>query len=715
MIICRYKVCEYGLNDEIGNYITYNYGYDSTTIIDNKNRINTYCFNVNGSAVSMSSLSENDKISEGYGKTNTFYTYGGKKENRLLDTTSLVRYSKNYITDSSFENETLDFVNYNNTTNILYEGNTGGKSLKIHTLSDNGGESDLEFNVPKGETYTFSAYLKEGVCFLELHYSDVDGNTQKQSVKVPYTTDFTRYDLTIEYPENATSNLLLKILTPYKGEIIIDDLQLEKGYVANYYNLIENGDFENGLDGYTISSTSQIDGYNIPTDEIVTLESNEKALKLKSDPYVEKILQKTINISGLANDTYNLSFWYKNLGLETSYQTSMYGNYNFALINFHYTEEVEGTEPYIAKLYTNSNKWQFYSSNFTAIADYDKITITLMDLNNANEIYLTCLSLFKDLSNTAFNYDDNGNLITIYDKKNNETIFNYDNKNQLVNSFSPIGNIVNYEYDNNINDKLIGGFTDSGISNTVVYDENNNPIKTLTKNVKIDLTKDFNNCYIRGKGTNKYLDVNLQNLKLNIKENECSRANWIIEKENDYYRIKHSTIQKYITFSRNDIYLTSSLDNSSLFELEKCKNGAYVFKLYNSFNYVSVLNDEIIIKTLTELDNINNNYYIQFYLEDSTHNDYIINEAIYSDSGKTITKKVDSLFNEMTYDINENNNLLNSMSDSLGNTINYIYDDKERIIKTLRDNVGVEYKYNFNNKLSKIIKNMNIILNMIIF
>lgn len=624
-----YKVCKYGLNDEIGNYITYNYGYDSTTIIDNKNRINTYCFNVNGSAVSMSSLSENDKISEGYGKTNTFYTYGGKKENRLLDTTSLVRYSKNYIIDSSFENETLDFVNYNNTTNILYEGNTGGKSLKIHTSSDNGGESDLEFNVPKGETYTFSAYLKEGVCFLELHYSDVDGNTQKQSVKVPYTTDFTRYDLTIEYPENATSNLLLKILTPYKGEIIIDDLQLEKGYVANYYNLIENGDFENGLDGYTISSTSQIDGYNIPTDEIVTLESNEKALKLKSDPYVEKILQKTINISGLANDTYNLSFWYKNLGLETSYQTSMYGNYNFALINFHYTEEVDGSEPYIAKLYTNSNKWQFYSSNFTAVADYDKITITLMNLNNANEIYLTCLSLFKDLSNTAFNYDDNGNLITIYDKKNNETI-TYDNignpltignvnlnwiNGRLLNSYNDTNNnlIVNYKYDK---DGLRIEKTINGITHNYYLDGKKIVIEKIGNDM-LYYIRDINGKLVAVKYNNNlyYYELNLQDDVIGLLDNNFNK------------------IATYEYDSWGNVISVKDSNGDAI-------NDSTNIAIINPFRYRSYYYDED-----TKLYYLNTRYYNpkwgRFINADSSINDDIFGNNLYTYCGNNSSSRTD--------------------------------------------------------------------------
>lgn len=127
------------------------------------------------------------------------------------------------------------------------------------------------------------------------------------------------------YPETATSNLKVKITPLAIGNILVDDMQLEVGKVANYYNLMTNSSFVDGTTGYEIESYKR-NGYEWnygeptsinPSVEVVNIDGG-KALKLVNSPIIQTSVSKPFNISGKAGDVYELSFWYKNEGI--SYQ-----------------------------------------------------------------------------------------------------------------------------------------------------------------------------------------------------------------------------------------------------------------------------------------------------------------------------------------------------------------------------------------------------------
>lgn len=65
------KISEISKEDNIGNYLTFNYELDNTTIIDNKNHINTYLFNQYGNVIGITNL-DNNNLSNAYGKSYSF-------------------------------------------------------------------------------------------------------------------------------------------------------------------------------------------------------------------------------------------------------------------------------------------------------------------------------------------------------------------------------------------------------------------------------------------------------------------------------------------------------------------------------------------------------------------------------------------------------------------------------------------------------------------
>ena len=103
------------------------------------------------------------------------------------------------------------------------------------------------------------------------------------------------------------SKLILDYEAPSNTEGKIDDIQLERGIIANERNLVSNSDFSNGLTSWTVPSNASV----------VTLPSGEKALKVVSDVDEEVSVSQNLHLKGLIGESYELSFWYKNEGTIT--------------------------------------------------------------------------------------------------------------------------------------------------------------------------------------------------------------------------------------------------------------------------------------------------------------------------------------------------------------------------------------------------------------
>ncbi len=680
------KLSEYSILNNLGKYLEFKYEFSATTVIDEKGKYNTYTFNENGNTVSVSNLNSSEDVKNAYGKSNSYFPYGQYINKPILDN-SLIKYVNNYLTNTSFEKEDIYFEASQNINMTISneEAKTGSSSLKlVSNLSNQNIYQEIE--VPKGKYYTFSAYIKNNNN-LNLGLSYLDSNNQlveELSSLIESNNEFNRYEVSIYYDEYSTSDLKISLNLETIGTLYLDDIQLEEGEVSNYYNLIDNSNFNNGLEGWTITNQNVVG-----VDEVITLSNGYKALKIEGDPYVEKTLEKVFDISGKAGDVYNISFWYKNVGIPNL----LYDNTKFrkALVSFDYSNEY-GTEPILSEnLNINDTEWQFFSENFTAEYDYDNVNLVVFDLKTANKLYLTNFSLFKNLENNYYSYDEEGNLVSSTDKSKETNTFNYDKNNQLINMLNPKGSNFDFEYDNLITDRVIKGISSTGISNKIKYDNNANPIITNISNVKQDKEILEKSYYIRAKGTDKYL-----NKSLDLEANTCSHDIWKITKDNEYYKIS-SFNNKYLTLKDNTIKLTNYTNDLILFELTKNNNGSYLIKPKNSSNYLTINNNTLILSELIE-----DNYNQQFYFEDVENNLFIENKAEYTEDGRFITKKIDTLGNETLYDINQTNGLTNSVTDSNGIETSYTYNTKEQITSVTKEDKSVTYEYNNQDLLSKI-------------
>ena len=207
------KLTELGLNNEKGKYLNFKYGFDVTSIVNNKGLHKTYTFNENGNEESVTNLTEEEQLNDGYGASASYlsniaiqYDEYKKLNNKLSGNVDMVKYVKNYLNNSSFEESNTIFETDNETVLISNTyANTGSKSLKI--ISNNFKNLHYEIEVLKGMDYTFSLYSKNNIPFkISLSYVNELNEVVKETQSIEENELFERNDVTINYPTTSLSN-----------------------------------------------------------------------------------------------------------------------------------------------------------------------------------------------------------------------------------------------------------------------------------------------------------------------------------------------------------------------------------------------------------------------------------------------------------------------------------------------------------------------------
>ena len=713
------EIKEYGTDNTLGYSYSLLYEFNSTSIVDRDGKHKVIVFSPFGIAKSKS-LVKNDDFLDGYGifEKHIEPMMGINTNNNKLTSQQIpIRYVKNYISNSSFENDNIDFSGTNNLSisNSTDCSVSGFNSLKcVSSLSNQ--YMTREITVPKGNYYTFSGYIKNtNSVKLSLSYSnELNENIESFYEINESNTDFERYDLTINYPSNSTSNLKIKVYFNESGTTYLDDIQLEEGKIANKYNLIENSDFSNGLSDWEISAYDYNTSNPVSTSNIFsvdTLSNGKKALKLQMNPSISTEFSKTFKIKGKAGEAFNVSFWFKNKGL---LGCSDMGEliYNFVILHFEYIDQSGGHGEFPSESFNpNESEWQFFSQNFIAEKDFKEITLYFCQQFDANEFYITNIGLFKDVRSTYYKYDEDGNIILTKNLNNQDSNYIYNNKeiNQIIN---PLGGIQNIEYSKD-NDKLMrSAISNSGISNISKYDAHGNLISLKTMNVNQVKTLVPGIYEIRLKGTDKLF--NLINNTIIVKDNLFVCNKWIVEKVTidsvDYYSIHHNILNnRYITFSNNNMILSAYSGNDSLLLIESQPNGSFIIRSKEHNKYLKYNNSN---SSLIFSDFVDNDSDFEFYFENSKNAKFIESDIVYDENGKTISKTIDSNLNSKVYNISDSGKL-NSITDSRNNIINYNYDSEGKIVSIVNGDKSLNYLYNGKtlSRISQMARNYNLIYN----
>lgn len=227
--------------------------------------------------------------------------------------------SKNLLTNQSFENGLNNWVcdSANEPDIVETYSHSGEKSLKF--ASDTAVTNYVYQTIPATEKdiYTFSVYIKAAHEFssdekISILCGALDANgdfivTDYRTIAA-VTTDFDRYSVSVDVPENAASIVAGIGFVDSFGEFYIDSAQLEKGSGFGAYNQLNNSAFtdvaENTVTGWTSNSP-----YTIGTDNVNTLQSN--TINFAASTNANYTLSQTVELDGKEGDIVTFGGWLK--------------------------------------------------------------------------------------------------------------------------------------------------------------------------------------------------------------------------------------------------------------------------------------------------------------------------------------------------------------------------------------------------------------------
>lgn len=694
------KVEELGLQDSLGKSFSYEYGFNTTEITDEKNHNYVYTFNDQGNTIGTTIMDKSGSLKDSYGYNQRFVeAYGNNLNNKKTSETSPMKFADTSIERWSFEDISFGFSaqggqvtdEISRTNNYSYKGQDSRTHDTVSVSYNSLGESDTDAIT----TITISGYIKSSnPVTVNLKRLNTLRIVPLDTTVVPASDKFTRFSFTCNKPESVGQPIMLDFYS--EGDYYLADFQVDRGKVASPFNIVKNPEFKNEtLIGWSFDEGA------ISNNEVerVSLPNGEYALKLNSHP--DKTINATysVNYEGKKGDVYNLSFWYKNEGVLDD-ELEFVGN--AVTLQFLSTNEQEGAGTWNAKLNHHDTKWQFFSESFVAESDYSSFNLNVMSMFEANSLYITDIMLIKEMGQFNYSYDDEGNIISMADLAGNKSQMNYNSNNQLIGAFTPKGNRFSYEYDNLIASRVLKGISPTGISNEIEYDKYGNPVRTIINNTNPN-GKIVNGSYyyMRLKGTKKYLDYDFKNNNLIFKECNCNHKTLKVDiidipEEAAYYRF--TLLNKFLAVNGTNISLQTNASDNTLFLLTKKNNGSYCLtpKSKQTDN-ISLKYGKLVLEIANDDD-----YNQQFYFEDFGTDKFIETTATYTEDGRYITSKTDALGKTVTYDIDPVKGLTNSTTDAKGSITNYTYNAKDQMTSVTNNEKTVTYEYNDQDQLSKI-------------
>lgn len=688
------KIKELSTDNLLGKTYELSYSLYETSITDNKGAIEIIAYNDYGIVESRSILKNTNKISDAYSIEEKYES--NKKTSEMLTN----RYINNYLVNTSFEDNQLLFIPESGIT-IDFDSNnynSGLRSLKVESTQTNK-SIEQDITIQKGKAYTFSGYIKNLVpAKLILSYIDSNNNEISSVEEIDVCSEFERRDVSILYSQDANTDLKIKIQLDDIGLLYLDDIQLEEGYVANHYNLLENSNFKNGTSGWICSAT--LNGNSVSPSNyihVINVDDDNNALKIDLQYNLNTTLSKKFNIKGKEGESYTLSFWYNNKAT-LSYAPNIGSNVSI----FYEPYDDENGHCILSKTLpiTNGNSWQHFVYSEKSIEDFKSIELVFHNFGSANNIQIANISLYKDVPKEDYEYDENGSLISITNQSDEQSDLNYDSNKQLISITNSQGHRQKYEYDYNKKNRIINTINEDGLVENITY-QSGNPIKNkLSKKYISNISSGIYK--IRRKGTNKYIKAELNFAML--EESNCSNTLWFFEKIGEKYKIKYNVNRNYSLSFKNGELLLDTTDSDNLFYINKNEDESYEIKydeITGEGTAVRFLNatenDLLELNTFSECNELKD-----FYIE-IPEEIFVENDISYTDNEKFKNSETDSIFRNTLFEYDDTTGMLTKVTKPNGLITEYTYNNKDQCTTIEQGNRSIDYSYNSSGFISNII------------
>ena len=489
----------------VGNSLTFDYNHGNyTKVTDNKNRSVVYNFDNCGRTMS---------AVDDLGATSTKYTANVaadssstgqyvEQNNKITSVSSSTLPVDNLLKNHNFENgknywSSQTSCSSSDSTNAFI----GSKSIKFTSnVTTNNAIIYQAYTPTKTGEYTFSFYYKTadeltgtgGIrAMIELKKSDGSSSTYISS---PYTREDTNGEwVRASVTANVTSGIsqIVAIIGfQYTiGTAYVDCAQLEYGPSANRYNLVENGSFTRGSDGWTNNNMETGDIFTTTQGSIFDT-NNEcpeyitHGVFLHGNAAKNKAIYQNIQINMPANQV-ALQF----SGFACGESVPKASGRLFALdLRFVYSD---GTSQYVVVDFNyDSTTWQYVSqlvmpsqANQSKTVNY--VTVYFLYYQNQNWACFTGMNLNIDKTGVVYSYDSKGNLVSAKDMADRDTVAGIDDVNRMTGYTDEENSNYTYTYndDNEATKYQLASLVHTNYAQRYefTYDEHGNVKQTVKK------------------------------------------------------------------------------------------------------------------------------------------------------------------------------------------------------------------------------------------
>jgi len=426
------KVQEFAIDKTNGDYLTFAYGDNTTTISDGQKTYTEY-FDLQGNIESIIDQDGNA----------IFAQYN----DNLISKISQTRNSARNI---------ADFYGFESNRDTFFQAN-GGTVTISNSIKLNGNAS-VQLTAPaqteavfrnriehleKNSTYTVSMWLKkeEGTnCSLTLTNGDTNGIFS--TVNSQNIDGWQQFYCTIDTEESDSLNVALTVnnnSSVMNAVVYVDNMYVQKSPYLTNVNLLQNGDFSNELTTWetednTVSIVNE-------SSNISTVDSNR--LKISGDYLSEKTVSQTINITNNAKGIkYTYGGWIKTV--DTLPEKDGSGR-EISLAVYGIT--ADGVSIPLDKItYTSYlSNWQYIEGELTLpIDNITQLKLVISNNYQTGYVMLDGLSLSQDeLYTIQFEYDENNEIKAII--ANGTTVSLTEDETEETESSSNVN--ITYVYD----------------------------------------------------------------------------------------------------------------------------------------------------------------------------------------------------------------------------------------------------------------------------
>ena len=331
----------------------------------------TYAFDDDGSVVSEYVYTADTGSMGGDGEESGINPHSGDGGAGVVGNSHNLLVGHNFETLEQWTGEAANAEDFS-VSNYAYEpyAQYGRRVLRLQSYSaaaaDNG-VYQSSILLPKGE-YTFSAYVR--VLSGNITGGDAPGAyvrvTAANGAVLAESERISRYDgeytrLIAPFVLDAEQTVKVHILMSGKGAAYADAAQLEKNPFANAYNLLENGNFEHGTEGWTTTEGVSASGG--------TRFNMRKSLCMagRVDAARNAYQAAAVRTARSTRESYTLSGWAKGYGVAARAREGC-PDAQFrlrAVVKYYDTAYREyGIEEYTADFSPCTEEWQFASVRF---------------------------------------------------------------------------------------------------------------------------------------------------------------------------------------------------------------------------------------------------------------------------------------------------------------------------------------------------------------